>query len=115
MPNTKPTTEANKVYNESYPDTRTNTKTYDLNKPKMTINERLAERRTPDAYGRSTTMSAYNTEKIGDYEDIYAAYNDKYVKSPNDQSMMSLSKDSVSLSSHKSPQEQTPTYVSNYI
>ena len=77
----------------------------------MTINERLAERRTPDAYGRSTTMSAYNTEKIGDYEDIYAAYNDKYVKSPS----TSVSKDTVSLSSHKSPQDQTPTHVSHII
>lgn len=74
----------------------------------MTMNERLAERRTPDAYGRSTAMSAYNTEKIGDYEDIYAAYNDKYVKTPT----TSQAKDTLSLSSHKSPQDQTPTYVS---
>ncbi|CAH0731873.1 unnamed protein product, partial [Brenthis ino] len=104
-PSDKPTPEANKIYNESYPETRTNTKTYDINKSKMTMNERLAERRTPDAYGRSTAMSAYNTEKIGDYEDIYAAYNDKYVKSPT----TSQAKDTLSLSSHKSPQDQTPT------
>lgn len=38
-------------------------------------NERLLnERRTPDAYGRSTAMSSYNTNKVGDYEDVYAIY-----------------------------------------
>ncbi|XP_026332375.1 uncharacterized protein LOC113239531 isoform X2 [Hyposmocoma kahamanoa] len=40
-----------------------------------TINERLLiERRTPDAYGRSVTMGLYNTQKVGDYEDVYASY-----------------------------------------
>lgn len=39
------------------------------------INERLLiERRTPDAYGRSVTMGLYNTQKVGDYEDVYASY-----------------------------------------
>ncbi|KAG7309321.1 hypothetical protein JYU34_005266 [Plutella xylostella] len=37
------------------------------------LNERLLiERRTPDAYGRSTAMSSYNRSKVGDYEDVYA-------------------------------------------
>ncbi|XP_069361831.1 serine-rich adhesin for platelets isoform X2 [Maniola hyperantus] len=118
--------ESNKtsIYNESYPESRTNPKTYvdanvygrevygdvnmKANKP-STMNERLAERRTPDAYGRSTVMSAYNTEKIGDYEDIYAAYGNEtgkaYAKSPNP----SQPRDTISLSSHKSPQDQ-PTH-----
>lgn len=121
---TRPPADTNKtlIHNESYPESRMNTKPYvdasvygremysDLNnkvtKPSNTINERLAERRTPDAYRRSTTISSYNTEKIGDYEDIYAEYgNDKmYAKSSNP------SRDAVSLSSHKSPQDQ-PGYV----
>ncbi|XP_023949863.2 uncharacterized protein LOC112054339 isoform X2 [Bicyclus anynana] len=120
--------ESNKtsIYNESYPESRTNSKTYvdanvygrdvygDVNtkaSKTSTLNERLAERRTPDAYGRSTAMSAYNTEKIGDYEDIYAAYgNDAgkaYAKSPNP----SHSRDTISLSSHKSPQEQVTNTI----
>lgn len=114
--------ESNKssIYNESYPESRTNSRSHvDTNvygrdvygdgvktsKP-STMNERLAERRTPDAYGRSTAMSAYNAEKIGDYEDIYAAYGNEpgkaYAKSPNP----SQSRDTISLSSHKSPQDQ---------
>ncbi|CAH2095346.1 unnamed protein product [Euphydryas editha] len=113
--------DANKtsIQNEIYPESRVNTKPYvdssvygrevygdlnnKVNKTTSTINERLAERRTPDAYRRSTTMSPYNTEKIGDYEDIYTAYDNGklYAKSPN------LSRDAVSLSSHKSPQEHS--------
>lgn len=115
------TVESNKssIYNESYPDSRTNSRTQDTNvygrdmygdgirtSKSSTMNERLAERRTPDAYGRSTAMSAYNTEKVGDYEDIYAAYgNDPrkaYAKSPNP----SQSRDTISLSSNKPPQDQ---------
>ncbi|XP_039759761.1 uncharacterized protein LOC120633601 isoform X1 [Pararge aegeria] len=120
--------ESNKtlIYNESYPESRTSSKTYvdsnlygqevygDVNikaSKTSTMNERLAERRTPDAYGRSTAMSAYNTEKIGDYEDIYAAYGNEtgktYAKSPNP----SQSRDTISLSSHKSPQDQPTNSV----
>lgn len=77
------------------------------------INERLAnERRTPDAYGRSTTMSPYKG-KIGDYEDVYGAYTSErelvstHAKSPNLQA-----RDAISISSHQQQQESTPTYVS---
>ncbi|XP_045779532.1 uncharacterized protein LOC123877067 isoform X5 [Maniola jurtina] len=122
--------ESNKtsIYNESYPESRTNSKTYvdtnmygrevygdvnmKANKP-STMNERLAERRTPDAYGRAAVMSAYNTEKIGDYEDIYAAYGNEtgkaYAKSPNP----SQPRDTISLSSHKSPQDQHTNSVTD--
>ncbi|KAG6456142.1 hypothetical protein O3G_MSEX009544 [Manduca sexta] len=67
-------------------------------------NERLLiERRTPDAYGRSTAMSSYNKEKIGDYEDVYGScgteneYGKTYAKSPNP----SQTRDNVSISSHQ--------------
>lgn len=37
------------------------------------INERLlAERRTPDAYGRS--IASQDRSKVGDYEDVYSSY-----------------------------------------
>ncbi|XP_050354512.1 uncharacterized protein LOC126776243 isoform X3 [Nymphalis io] len=121
----QPPTDLNKIsiYNESYSETRNDPKPLadsnvygrdlygdnlnnKINKPTTSMNERLAERRTPDAYRRSTAMSSYNSEKIGDYEDIYAGYgNEKsYAKSPNP------SRDTVSLSSHKSPQEQSFGY-----
>ncbi|XP_063832352.1 uncharacterized protein LOC135081544 isoform X5 [Ostrinia nubilalis] len=62
------------------------------NKVQAGINERLLiERRTPDAYGRSNTMAAYNKPgpKVGDYEDVYGTYaveneyGKAYAKSPN--------------------------------
>ncbi|XP_063375498.1 uncharacterized protein LOC134663083 isoform X3 [Cydia amplana] len=77
------------------------------------INERLLiERRTPDAYGRSTTMSAYSKDKVGDYEDVYATYgteNDygqSYAKSPN------ILRDAPNLSSQLQQQSQDP--IGNY-
>ncbi|XP_075984409.1 pleckstrin homology domain-containing family A member kramer isoform X5 [Anticarsia gemmatalis] len=77
------------------------------------INERLlAERRTPDAYGRSTTMAAYNKGKIGDYEDVYGQYvteneyGKTYAKSPNP----SQDRDGVSISSHQQQQKQAGSY-----
>lgn len=79
------------------------------------INERLlAERRTPDAYGRSTTISAYNRGKIGDYEDVYSQYATEneygktYAKSPNP----SQDRDGVSISSNQQQQKYTGNYVS---
>lgn len=79
-----------------------------------TINERLLiERRTPDAYGRSTTMSAYSKGKIGDYEDVYAAYTTEndygqaYTKSPN------TSRDATSVSSQH--QQPAPDHTGNYV
>lgn len=80
------------------------------------INERLlAERRTPDAYGRSTSMAAYNKGKIGDYEDVYGQYvteneyGKTYAKSPNP----SQDRDGVSISSHQQHQQkQSGNYVS---
>ncbi|KAM3961196.1 pleckstrin homology domain-containing family A member kramer isoform 2-T2 [Aphomia sociella] len=60
------------------------------------INERLLnERRTPDAYGRSTSMAAYNRGKVGDYEDVYGIYateneyGKSYTKSPPSTSQLS--------------------------
>ncbi|XP_063622532.1 uncharacterized protein LOC134794690 isoform X1 [Cydia splendana] len=77
------------------------------------INERLLiERRTPDAYGRSTTMSAYSKDKAGDYEDVYATYgteNDygqSYAKSPN------ILRDAPNHSSQLQQQSQEP--IGNY-
>ncbi|KAF9416365.1 hypothetical protein HW555_006319 [Spodoptera exigua] len=74
------------------------------------INERLmAERRTPDAYGRSTTMSAYNKGKMGDYEDVYSQYvteneyGKTYAKSPNPSQG-----DAVSTSSNQQQQQKLP-------
>ncbi|XP_052753981.1 uncharacterized protein LOC113520434 isoform X5 [Galleria mellonella] len=59
------------------------------------INDRLLnERRTPDAYGRSTSMAAYNREKVGDYEDVYGVYATEneygktYNKSPSNTSQI---------------------------
>ncbi|CAH1636063.1 unnamed protein product [Spodoptera littoralis] len=76
------------------------------------LNERLmAERRTPDAYGRSTTMSAYNKGKMGDYEDVYSQYvteNDygkTYAKSPNPSQG-----DAVSTSSNQQQQKLPGNY-----
>ncbi|XP_026735344.1 uncharacterized protein LOC113499176 isoform X6 [Trichoplusia ni] len=81
------------------------------------LNERLlAERRTPDAYGRSQTMAAYNKGKIGDYEDVYAQYADEneygktYAKSPN----TSQERDAVSVSSHQQQQQQQQKYTGSY-
>lgn len=82
-----------------------------------TVNERLNERRTPDAYGRSTSMAPYQSRgKIGDYEDVYGSYatdkeyNQAYEKSPNP----SQARDAVSVSSqgHPQHQENTINYVS---
>ncbi|KAL0819000.1 hypothetical protein ABMA28_008287 [Loxostege sticticalis] len=62
------------------------------NKVQAGMNERLLiERRTPDAYGRSNSMAAYNKAgpKGGDYEDVYGTYaaeneyGKTYAKSPN--------------------------------
>ncbi|XP_059051959.1 uncharacterized protein LOC131846625 isoform X2 [Achroia grisella] len=91
-------------YNEAYTETRPNlkqsddTSTYsrevygELNARQNRtpgINERLLnERRTPDAYGRSTSMGSYNRGKVGDYEDVYGMYATEneygktYTKSP---------------------------------
>ncbi|XP_035452670.2 uncharacterized protein LOC118277826 isoform X6 [Spodoptera frugiperda] len=76
------------------------------------INERLmAERRTPDAYGRSTTMSAYNKGKMGDYEDVYSQYvteneyGKTYAKSPNPSQA-----DAVSTSSNQQQQKLPGNY-----
>lgn len=82
-----------------------------------TVNERLNERRTPDAYGRSTTMAPYQGRgKIGDYEDVYGSYatekeyGQAYAKSPNP----SQARDAISISSqvHQQQQESTINYVS---
>ncbi|XP_049884931.1 uncharacterized protein LOC126379948 isoform X3 [Pectinophora gossypiella] len=85
------------------------------NRAGSSINERLLiERRTPDAYGRSTTMSAYNNKgKAGDYEDVYASYATEseygktYAQSPPDQRQ---TRDATSISSQQQPQD----YAGNY-
>ncbi|CAG9567975.1 unnamed protein product [Danaus chrysippus] len=106
------------IYSENYSDNRSikshdpnvyNREMYgDVNMKNNKTNTNMNER-TPETYGR-TNASAYN-EKIGDYEDIYSAYNNDngklFPKSPNP----SQSRDTVSLSSHKSPQEQNTNYV----
>lgn len=87
------------------------------NKAASIANERLInERRTPDAYGRSTTMVPYKG-KIGDYEDVYGSYaiekeyGQMYAKSPN----ASLARDAVSISSHQQQQQQQPEPTVNYV
>ncbi|XP_061379969.1 uncharacterized protein LOC116774077 isoform X8 [Danaus plexippus] len=106
------------IYSEHYSDNRSikshdpnvyNREMYgDINMKSNKTNANMNER-TPETYGRPNA-SAYS-EKIGDYEDIYSAYNNDsgkiYPKSPNP----SQSRDTVSLSSHKSPQEQNTNYV----
>lgn len=118
------------IYNDSYLESRINNKSnadqnaYNRdvygelnprpNRAVSSINERLIERRTPDAYGRSTTMSAYNKGKVGDYEDVYGSYATEneygttYAKSPNP----SQSRDAISISSQQHPQDFTGNYVS---
>jgi hypothetical protein len=78
------------------------------NRTPVSANERLlVERRTPDAYGRSATMSAYNKGKVGDYEDVYGSYaaeneyGKTYAKSPN-----------TPQSSHQQSQDYSGNYVS---
>lgn len=84
-----------------------------------TVTDKLNERRTPDAYGRSTTMSPYNAKgKIGDYEDVYGSYatekeyGQTYAKSPNP----SQARDTISISSQgqQNPQVEQPNVV-NYV
>ncbi|XP_045517722.1 uncharacterized protein LOC123710075 isoform X3 [Pieris brassicae] len=73
--------------------------------PTNSVNDRIMERRTPDAYGRSTTMSSYKN-KLGDYEDVYSAYSSENpAKSPN----LSLHRDNISLSSQKQQQKPNQT------
>lgn len=81
-----------------------------------TVNERLInERRTPDAYGRSTTMAPYKG-KISDYEDVYGnypsekEYGQMYAKSPN----APQARDAVSISSHQHLQQQQQEPPTNY-
>lgn len=91
-----------------------------LSRAGSTVNERLNERRTPDAYGRSTTMATYQPKgKTGDYEDVYGSYatekeyGQMYAKSPNPPQ----ARDAISISSqgHQHQQENTVNYVSNLI
>lgn len=107
-----------KSYRDNYPETKTRN---DLNvcardgygelsdlKPVQTnsVNDRIMERRTPDTYGRSTTMSSYKN-KLGDYEDVYSAYStENPAKSPN----LSLHRDNISLSSQKQPQKPNVSF-----
>lgn len=114
-------------YSEAYTETRSeptanasssayNKDVYgELNRPSRsgsTVNERLIERRTPDAYGRAS-VATYNKEKIEDYEDVYAnenEYGKTYVKSPK----QLQARDNVSISSHKQAQDQTSSHVSRF-
>lgn len=81
------------------------------NKVQAGMNERLLiERRTPDAYGRSNSMAAYNKAgpKGGDYEDVYGTYaaeneyGKTYAKSPN----------TTQPNQHQQSAEYGTTYVS---
>ncbi|CAG4966065.1 unnamed protein product [Parnassius apollo] len=101
-------------YNESYPEAHTETSSNDKdvygesNKPSRSgsnVNERLIERRTPDAYGRASSVSTYAKEKVDDYEDLYAIENEygkTYAKSPK----QNQARDNISISSHKQVQDQ---------
>lgn len=74
-------------------------------------NERLLmERRTPDAYGRSTTMSSYNKEKTGDYEDIYGIYGveNDYGKMTTKSSSINETKDNASSHQHQLQHNVSP-------
>ncbi|XP_013139591.1 PREDICTED: uncharacterized protein LOC106104179 isoform X6 [Papilio polytes] len=126
MKNTPLMTEENRLstgYNESYPESRTesapnasNTYNKDVygelnraNRSGSSVNERIIERRTPDAYGRAASL-AYNKEKVEDYEDIYAnenEYGKTYAKSPRQHQ----TRDNVSISSHKQAQDQISNYT----
>lgn len=111
-------------YSETYGETRSNQKSNaDVNsynrdvygelnsrpsKAPAGMNERLLiERRTPDAYGRSNTMAAYNKQKVGDYEDVYGTYATEneygktYAKSPT-----------TTQSNHQQSQDFSSAYVS---
>ncbi|XP_045504459.1 uncharacterized protein LOC123701080 isoform X2 [Colias croceus] len=120
--NNPSTSEQNKShagYEEGYPESRTNSKTYDNNaytrdvygelnairsaNSNNGVNDRIMERRTPDAYGRSTSMSNYKG-KMGDYEDVYSSYlNENTPKSSN-----VPQRDNVSLSSQKQSNKSNP-------
>ncbi|KAI5633403.1 PH domain-containing protein [Phthorimaea operculella] len=128
--NTRSSTEQDRarLYNETYGESRTTTKsnsdatTYNrdvygelntrpVNRSGSAINERLLiERRTPEAYGRAASLSGYGKGKMGDYEDVYAAYaaeneyGKTYAQSPPQ------SRDAVSLSSQHQPQDYTGNY-----
>ncbi|XP_013166138.1 PREDICTED: uncharacterized protein LOC106116724 isoform X2 [Papilio xuthus] len=126
MKNSQSMTEENRQiagYNENYPESRTEStpntcNTYnkdvygELNRPSRSgssVNERLIERRTPDAYGRAAS-AAYNKERVEDYEDIYAnenEYGKTYAKSPKQHQ----GRDNVSISSHKQSQDQVSNYT----
>ncbi|CAG4959818.1 unnamed protein product [Colias eurytheme] len=111
---------SNAGYEEGYPESRTNSKTYDNNaytrdvygelnairsaNSTNGVNDRIMERRTPDAYGRSTSMSNYKG-KMGDYEDVYSSYlNENTPKSSN----VAQQRDNVSLSSQKQSIKSNP-------
>lgn len=116
------------IYNDGYSESRNNSQSVDLNaynrdvygeltaRPSRSgsaINERLLmERRTPDAYGRSASMSGYNKGKVGDYEDVYGLYGTEneygktYAKSPNP----SQGRDAISIAS-----SQQQDYAANYV
>ncbi|XP_047511082.1 uncharacterized protein LOC125053654 isoform X4 [Pieris napi] len=105
-----------KSYGDNYPETKTRNdnahardvygELKDLKPvPTNSVNDRIMERRTPDAYGRSTTMSSYKN-KLGDYEDVYSPYSSENpAKSPN----LSLHRDNISLSSQKQQQKPNQT------
>lgn len=78
------------------------------------INERLLiERRTPDAYGRSVAMGMYNTQKVGDYEDVYASYATENEYGQSHGKLLPKTPQSRDASAnHQQMQEYTANYVS---
>ncbi|XP_041982982.1 uncharacterized protein LOC121736018 isoform X6 [Aricia agestis] len=113
--NSAPDVEKSQVpYNENYnakPYTDPNTYAREVYGELNRANKQGTSQPTQDAYGRTVPVQPYTT-KLGDYEDIYAEYGGDnqygktYVKSP----MTPQTRDNISVSSHKSPQEQQTNY-----
>lgn len=86
------------------------------NKPgrSANTNDRLIDRRTPDTYGRSTTMSSYNKDQIGECDDVYGTYRaeNEYGQTLAQSHTTSQPKDNISMSSYQQQKNLNPTYVS---
>lgn len=80
-----------------------------------TINERLLiERRTPDAYGRPVTMGLYNTQKVGDYEDVYTSYATENEYGKTHGKLLPKTPQRDGSANHQQLQDYAANYVSFY-
>lgn len=72
--------------------------------------DRVLDRRTPETYGRSTSMSSYNKTKASDYEDVYGYSSEVgYPKSPE----MNIQQQSRDVNNPMTAHDP-PRLVSNY-